>query len=110
MSEEDDLGRTEIMRQIQGAATEELGLLILDKEPTTDQSKETTKVHIGIPRNCIGVTYSKMDDGFLTEAEMKRQRGAGEATGPMPALPSCCGHLCLCTVLSLHAHKTSDFW
>ena len=50
-----------------------LYLLTPEREPTTDQSKETTKVHIGIPRNCIGVTYSNMDDGFLTEAEMKRQ-------------------------------------
>jgi hypothetical protein len=40
MSEEDDLGRTEIMRQIQGAATEELGLLILDKESRTDQNAQ----------------------------------------------------------------------
>lgn len=70
MSGEEDLGRTEIMRQIQGRTTEELGLLIPVKEPRTDQSAHTTEVLVGEPISFIGVIYRNMGEELLRGAEM----------------------------------------
>lgn len=41
-------------------------LLILDRDPTTDQSKDLTKVLIGKQRNFVGATYGSISDGLLT--------------------------------------------
>lgn len=49
-------------------------LLIPEREPTTDQSKDTTKIQIDKPRNCIGVTHSSVDDGLLPEAGLTQRQ------------------------------------
>ena len=43
-----------------------------DREPTTDQSKDTIKVHLGEPMNFIGVTYRNMGGELLTGKEMTK--------------------------------------
>jgi hypothetical protein len=39
-------------------------LLTSDREPTTDQSMNTTKVQLGDPMSFIGVTYRNMGEGL----------------------------------------------
>ena len=49
-------------------------LFTLDRNPTTDQSTDTTKVQLGKPMSFIGVTYRTMGEGLLTRAEMTQRQ------------------------------------
>ena len=41
-------------------------LLTLDMEPTPNQSKNTTKVHLGEPVSFIGIIWKNVGEGLLT--------------------------------------------
>lgn len=48
-------------------------LLTSDKEPTTDQNTDTTKIEFGESMSCAGVICMTMNEGLLTGAEMIQQ-------------------------------------
>ena len=49
-------------------------LLTPDKEPTTGQILDTTKIQLGEPMSVIRVTIGNMDNGLLIIAEMPQRQ------------------------------------
>ena len=55
-------------------------LFISDRDPTTDQSIQTTKIKLGKPMNFIGIVYRNMSEELLTRIEIIQTTASAKPT------------------------------
>lgn len=66
-----------VVRQTFPGEIQHTYLFTPDREPMTDQNTDATKVQLGEPMNCIGVTgiyYRNVGESLFTGAEMTQRQ------------------------------------